>query len=246
MNIIKIKRTLAVGAAGLALTLAACSSSSSSSSSSSGSGTSAATSAATSPTRAASPSVQAGPGGLPVARTVNESQPFTVTYDYSTGSTARWRITFDGLTCGSGAIFDPKVLAASAASMGEQPTVPRPQAAGLKFCLLKFSVVNESDSNQNWQVSDEATVNEGQDAYTDTASQDPTDNTTGTGWDAEQAYIQEAQPHADTSDFGLQPGASGVSWAVYEIPTGAKVTSVSVEASAYSGGAVVLIQVATP
>ena len=208
---------VAVGAA--LLSLAACGGSG---------GSTAGPSAATS-----SPTAKAGPGGLPVAQTVREGQPFTVTYDYSTGTTATWKLTLDTITCGSGSIFDPKVLAADAASVGEPPpATPQPEA-GMKFCLVKFSDTNESISNQNWQASSEATVNVGPDAYQSDSN--------GPGYDAEQAYMQEAQPHSQTSDFGINPGVSAVSWAVYEIPAGAKATSVSVEASAYSGGPQVLI-----
>lgn len=50
----------------------------------------------------------------------------------------------------------------------------------------------------------------------------------GTGEDPGQAYMQEAQPHGQTSDFGINPGVSAVSWAVYELPAAARPTSVSV------------------
>jgi len=55
---------------------------------------------------------------------------------------------------------------------------------------VKFSDTNESHSNQNWQASLEATVNVGMNAYQDNADQDGT--SPGTGWDAEQAYLNYA------------------------------------------------------
>jgi hypothetical protein len=182
-----------------------------------------------------------GPGDVPVTQTVREGQPFQVTYQYSTGGSATWKITLDRVTCGSGTIFDPKIIAAEDESTGETPVTPRPHP-GNKFCLVKFSDTNESHSNQNWQASLEATVNVGMNAYQDNAVQDGTG--TGTGWDAQQAYLNYAQPSGQDSDSGFNPGVSGASWAVFEIPAAAKVTSVSVSASAYSGTSQVLIQVA--
>lgn len=51
------------------------------------------------------------PGGLPVVQTVPEGHPFTVTYQYSTGGSATWKIALDSITCGRGPIFSPKILA---------------------------------------------------------------------------------------------------------------------------------------
>lgn len=67
---------------------------------------------------------------------------------------------------------------------------------------------------------------------------------TGTGWDAESAYQDFTQPQGQDSDFGINPGVSAVNWAVFEVPQGAKVTTVSVETSAYSGGPVAAIEAA--
>lgn len=183
------------------------------------------------------PAAQAGPGGTPVAQTVREGQPFTVSYQYSTGGSATWKITLDSITCGSGGIFDPKVLAADAASTGQPPPATPQPAAGMQFCLVRFADINESESNQNWQASSETTADVGMDAYQSDSN--------GPGYDAEEAYMQEAQPHSQTSDFGINPGVSAVSWAVFEVPAGAKVSSVSVQASAYSGGPQVLVKVAS-
>lgn len=112
----------------------------------------------------------------------------------------------------------------------------------MKFCLVKFAVTNEGNSDQPWMASG-GTVNVGQRAYAD--NEELTDNGgTGTGWEAEQDYMQEAQPHSQTADFGLQPGTSGVSWAVFEVPASVKVTSVSVPAGqSIADSAQVLIEV---
>jgi hypothetical protein len=216
-----------------ALTLAGCGTAATNSSTSNPS---------TSPASAApaSPASQAGPGGLPVTQTVREGQPFTVTYQFSTGGSATWKISLDSARCGTGAIFDPGIMAAYAASIGDTLAVPQPHA-GMQFCLVKFSGVNESTSQQNWQASLEATLNVGMNAYTDTAEQDPTDHVTGTGWDAQNAYQDYAQPQGEDSDFGINPGVSAVSWAVFEVPQAAKVTSVSAQASAYTTGPQVVI-----
>jgi hypothetical protein len=188
------------------------------------------------------PASQPGPGDIPVAQTVREGQPFTVSFDYAAGyGSASWKLTLASVRCGSGTIFDPKVIAAGDESTGETPVAHRPHP-GNKFCLVKFSDTNESHSNQNWQASQEVSVNVGMNAYQDNAVQDGTG--TGTGLDAEQSYMQEAQPHSQTSDFGINPGVSGVSWAVFEVPQAAKVTSVSVEASASSAGPQVVITLA--
>ena len=186
-------------------------------------------------TAQAAPASQAGPGGYPVAQTARQGQPFTVTYDYAAGyGSASWKVTLVSITCGSGTIFDPKVLAADAASTG-QPPPPTPQPdAGMKFCLVKFADTNESTSQQNWQANGESTVNVGMDAYRSV-------QVNGPGYDAQEAYMQEAQPASQTSDFGINPRVSAVSWAVFEVPAGAKVTSVSVEATAYSSGAQVVV-----
>jgi len=40
--------------------------------------------------------------------------------------------------------------------------------------------------------------------------------------------MQEAQPHAETSDFGINPGVHAVSWATFQIPAQDQPTSVSV------------------
>jgi hypothetical protein len=103
----------------------------------------------------------------------------------------------------------------------------------MKFCLAKFSVVNQSDSNQPWMAY-LATVNVGMDAYQSSSD--------GAAYDAQQAYTDEAQPAADTSDFGINPGVHAVSWGAWEIPAGATATSVSVGGSG-SGDAQIVIQV---
>jgi hypothetical protein len=112
------------------------------------------------------PAAQAGPGSTPVVQTVREGQPFRLSYQEN-GVMASWKITLGSLTCGSAGIFDPKVMAAYYDSMGEAPATPRPHV-GMQFCLVKFSVVNEGESNQPWMASD-ATVNVGMDAYQDNA-----------------------------------------------------------------------------
>ena len=75
----------------------------------------------------------------------------------------------------------------------------------MQFCLVKFTVTNEGNSNQGWSASG-GTVNVGQRAYTDTADQDPALHVTSTGVDAQNAYQNDAQPQGQDSDFGLQPG----------------------------------------
>jgi hypothetical protein len=57
--------------------------------------------------------------------------------------------------------------------------------------------------------------------------------------------LQYAQPASQDSDFSINPEVSAVSWAAFEAPQAAKVTSVSVEASAYSAGPVVVIGLAS-
>jgi hypothetical protein len=93
-------------------------------------------------------------------KTVREGQPFTVTYQYSTGGTTTWKIALDSIACGSGSIFDPKILTAYYSGEGQPTVIPQP-AAGQKFCLVKFAVTNEGDHNDNWQASLDATVNVG-------------------------------------------------------------------------------------
>ena len=199
-----------------------------------GCGTAATTNSTSSPSTAppaapASPANQAGPGGTPVVQTVREGQPFTLT-GLENNAPQTWKITLDSITCGSGAIFSPAVLAAGTAATGQQPSVPQPQQPGSKFCLVKFTAVNEGNSDQPWSASS-GTVNVGARAYADNEEL-AGNGGTGTGYAAEAAYMQEAQPHSQTSDFGLQPGTSGVSWAVFEVPQAARVTSVSVPAGA--------------
>jgi hypothetical protein len=87
-----------------------------------------------------------------------------VAFDYSTGGSASWKIALDRVRCGSGAIFDPKILATYYSSEGQPIVTPEPPT-GQKFCLVKFADTNESTSNQNWQASLEATLNVGMNAY---------------------------------------------------------------------------------
>jgi hypothetical protein len=173
-------------------------------------------------TASSSPSAQGasdGPGGIPIIQTTREGQRFQLSYQEN-GVPTTWQVTLDRVTCGGGEIFSSKVLVADAASAGEVATTPKPAPRG-QFCLAKFSVTNNSDSNQPWSA-DEATVNIEMDANQS--------DMTGSGYDAEQAYTQEAQPSYQTSDFGLNPRTSGVSWAVYQIPAGTHPTSVSIPA----------------
>jgi hypothetical protein len=128
----------------------------------------------------------------------------------------KWQVTLDSFTCGGGSIFSPKVLAAN--NFGDQTPAPQPPE-GQQFCLAKFSVINESNSNQPWMAY-EATVNVGMNAYSSQVG--------GPGYDAEQAYMQAAQPSGDTSDFGINPGVHAVSWGVWEIPVQDQPTSVGV------------------
>jgi hypothetical protein len=190
-------------------------------------------------TAQAAPASQAGPGGLAVARTVRQGQPFTVSYDYSAGyGSASWKLTLDRVTCGNGTMFDPRVMAAYYSAEGMPTLVPQADP-GQKFCLVKFSVVNEGISNQTWSPQ---TVNTGMRAYQDTGGDRPSGYSTGTASDAEGAYNNWSQDHGTPAPtFGLQPDTSGVSWAVFEVPQAATVTSVSVQASAYSGGPQVVI-----
>ena len=202
-------------------------------------------STASSPASAApaSPASQAAPGGLPVAQTVREGQPFTVTYDFSTGGSASWKLTLDSVAEGNGTMFDPKIMGDFYSSEGMPTLVPQADP-GQQFALVKFTVTNEGDSNQPWSPS---TVNVGQRAYTDTGGDQPSGYSIGTASDAEGAYNNWSQHHGTpAATFGLQPGTSGVSWSVFEVPSGAKVTSVSVEATAYTAGAQVVVTVPAP
>jgi hypothetical protein len=185
-------------------------------------GTSAPPAAATS-----APASQLGPGDTPVVQTVREGRPFTLT-GLENNAPSSWRVTLASIRCGSGAIFDPGIMAAYAASIGDTPAVPQPQQPGMKFCLVKFAVTNQGNSNQPW-LAYLTTVNAGQRAYADAAELDPAGHATDTGYDGQNAYAN-AQPQDQTSDYGLQPGTSGASWAVFEVPASVKVTSVSVPA----------------
>lgn len=150
-------------------------------------------------------------------QTVRPGQPFELSYTEN-GGPAQWQVTLDSIACGGPTIFEQKILSAYYSDEGQPLTIPQPDP-GMQFCLVKFNVTNEGNSNQPWSASD-ATVNVGMKAYSDQGS--------GPGSDAESAYMQNAQPHGQTSDFGINPGVSGVSWAVFEIPAGAHATSVSV------------------
>lgn len=88
-----------------------------------------------------------GPGDVPVVQTVREHQPFTLSYQENNLPT-QWRVTLDSIACGT-APFSPAVIRADETSTGQSyamPTAP----AGQQFCLIKFSVTNESHSNQPW------------------------------------------------------------------------------------------------
>jgi hypothetical protein len=84
---------------------------------------------------------------------------------------------------------------------------------------VKFTVTNEGNASQVWTAAD-STVDVGADAYS--SDQD------GSAWEAMQAYMQYGQPGAQAADEGMNPGSTGPSWAVYQIPAGAHVTGVSV------------------
>lgn len=154
-----------------------------------------------------------GPGDVPVARTVRAGQPFEVSYDYADGGTAKWDLMLSKISCGGPDIFDRKILAAHDAS------VPQPEP-GMQFCLVKFNITNEGNSNDVW-TANTASVNVGMRAYASS-------NITGPLADAESAYNYYADPSSQAGEFGLNPGVNGVSWAVFEIPAGATATSVSV------------------
>jgi hypothetical protein len=150
----------------------------------------------------------AGPGSIPVVRTAREGHPFRLSYEQN-GAPTSWQITLDSVTCGDGTIFSAKVLAAAAESTGQSaPATPEPEQ-GQQFCLVKYGVTNDSTSNQPWQANG-STLNVGMNAYQAAQS--------GPGSDVELDYTQDAQPGSDTSDFGINPGVSAVSWAVFEIP----------------------------
>jgi hypothetical protein len=172
---------------------------------------------------------------LVVSSTVREHQPVTVKLVYAQGSgpPATWRVTLDSITCGP-TPFRPAVIRSDEASMGEPYSMPTP-SSGTKFCLVEFSASNLSTSNQNWQAAQETTLNVAQDTYA--PYQAP-----GTNEDPASAYQNWADHHGVTDTaFGVNPGISGVDYAVYEISSSARPTSVSVDASAYSQGPVALI-----
>jgi hypothetical protein len=157
----------------------------------------------------------AGPDDNSVAQTVRIGQPFDVTYSYSSGGSAAWRMTLQSVKCG-GSAFDPKIIASYYTSQGQSVVMPKPDP-GKEFCLVKFSVTNEAHANDVWSVQQEATLNVGQDAYSD-------ESITGPGTDAMSAY-NASQPN---SQYGLDPHATGPAWGVFEIPAGSQPTSVSV------------------
>jgi hypothetical protein len=192
----------------LALAVAACGSSTSSSSHAPATSTPAA-----SPT-AASPSM--GPGDVPVMKTARRGQPFHLSYSFSDGGSAAWKVTLNTIDCGGPEIFNRKLLNEYYSSMGEPLDMPKP-ATGTQFCFAKFTVVNEGNKNQPWSAS-ETTLNVGMRAY------DPVESDSS-AWQAAQAY-----DHAAPSDSasGLNPGRSGVSHEVFEIPAGSHPTSMSV------------------
>ena len=185
------------------------------------------------------PASQPAPGGIPVTQTVREGQPFTVSFDYAAGyGSASWKLTLDSMTCGNGTIFDPRIMAQFYSAEG-MPTVVPQADPGQKFCLVKFSITNEGDSNRSW--SGPETLNVGLDAYQDTGGARRSGYGIGTASDAEGAYNNYALLPGQSASGGLQPGQSGVDWSVFEVPSGATVTSVSVAATAYSGGAQVVV-----
>lgn len=153
-----------------------------------------------------------GPGDLPVAQTARYREPFDITYTHAEG-TSSWRLTLSDIKCGGSQILDRAILAKRDA------TVPQPDA-GMQFCLVKFNVTNESNKNYVWTASS-ASVNVGMRAYLG-------EHITGPLADVESAYNAYADPSSKNSGGGLNPGASGVSWGVFEIPAGATATSVSV------------------
>jgi hypothetical protein len=172
---------------------------------------------------------------LLVSSTVREHQAFTVKLVYAQGfgPPGQWRITLDRVACGP-APFRPAIIGWDEASMGQPYSMPAP-SPGMKFCLVKFSAANLSTNNQNWQAAQDATLNVGQDAYA--AYLAP-----GMSEDPAQAYQNWADHHgvADTA-FSVNPRISGVDYAVYEIPSSTRPTSVSVDASSGSQGPVVLV-----
>jgi hypothetical protein len=148
---------------------------------------------------------------------VRQGEVFKMSYTQN-GVPTEWQAALDSITCGNGSIFSRSVLTAYYSSMGQPLVIPKP-GQGQKFCLVKFAVTNNSDSSQPWGAGD-TTVNVGMNAYDSDMN--------GPGYDAEQAYMQEAQPHGDTSDFGINPGVHAVSWAVFQFPAQDQPTSVGV------------------
>lgn len=161
---------------------------------------------------AAAPSM--GPGDVPIAKTVQKGQQFEVSYTYPVdSSTGKWRLTLSEVRCGGPQIFDQKILAAGSAS------VPHPDN-GMQFCLVKFApVINESNSNKAWTASN-SSLNVGMRAYESSVP--------GPAYEAESAYQSHGAPPLKDSTYGLNPGVSGVSWALFQIPAGATPTSMSV------------------
>jgi hypothetical protein len=141
------------------------------------------------------PRAAQGPGdGGPVMQTVRLGQPFDVSYPYSNGGGAAWRITLDSVRCGGGSMFDPKILDAFYSSTGEPTAIPKPDP-GRQFCLTRFTVTNKSHSNDVWSFSGGATsLNVGMNAYTD--------NGNGPSYDPEQAYLDSLPQSANA---GLNP-----------------------------------------
>lgn len=158
--------------------------------------------------------VTTGPGDVPVEQTARLGQKFEIYDEAYDGQLVKWRLAVSDVKSGGPEIFDPELLA-KAEHRNPQPS------PGMQFVLVKFSATNQGNSNNPWFASNQ-TVNVGMRAYS--TPNDPM----GSAYDVQDTYNNFAQPISQTTDFGINPGVDGVSWAVFEIPAGATPTSVSV------------------
>jgi hypothetical protein len=166
-----------------------------------------------------------------VAGTVTRGQPFTVSYREN-GAPAKWLITGEKVTCGPHTL-KPSVIRRAEADMGEAYSMPFPPA-GQQFCLVEFHVTNQGTRKRPWSASYGGTLNVGNDAYRYYM------NSNTTQADPMQAYQDYGTGGLPDTAPGVNPGVSGVDFAVYAIPAHAVATSFSVPAGSVNSEVVVI------
>lgn len=202
---------LALVAAALAVGLVACGGSSPST-------TPTTSSSIPTPDTASPPPPSALPS-VPGQQSATLGQPFQVTSDNTTLS-----VTVDQVKCGP---LDRKIMTAYYQSIGEQPQIPSPDR-GNKWCILTAHAKNIGHVPLTAWSADVAILNAGQDSYN-----------ADTGSTIEQAY--EDTSNGRGPEYGLNPNASGPDYAVYQIPTTATPTAVTVPTSDNGGSAIVTL-----